>query len=122
MCGVGHRENSTVHVSGIRAREIGGIDKLEHNRLAIRRERPFHARLVPCSAVVRHHQAVAIHLSADRPDLIDRKRVLVALHDLGTVGERDNVLDDDVLRDVFVESDVRIARPLDLGRIERGLR
>src|ERR1700681_165970 len=42
----------------------------------------------------------------------------------GVVGDRGQlaVLDDDVLRDVFVDADIRVARPLDLGRVERGLR
>src|SRR2546427_6054560 len=40
----------------------------------------------------------------------------------GVVGDRGQlaVLDDDVLRDVFVEAHVRVARSLDLSRVERG--
>ena len=42
----------------------------------------------------------------------------------GVIGDRGQlaVLDDDVLRDMFVEADVRIARPLDLRRVEGGFR
>ena len=42
----------------------------------------------------------------------------------GVIGDRGQlaVLDDDVLRDMFVEADVRVAGPLDLRRVEGGFR
>src|SRR5579863_2326151 len=58
MVGVEHGNHYALHVTGIRSREIRGIEKVEGDGLAIGGCRSRHARLVARSAVVREHEAV----------------------------------------------------------------
>jgi|SRR5450631_2840325 len=62
MVGVHESEDDAVHMAGVRAAEIGGVEKIKSDGLAVWRGGRDHARLVARAAVMRHQQAIVVQV------------------------------------------------------------
>jgi len=58
VVGAEHRDHQVIHVTGLRAIEIRGVDKVEGDGLAVRGSARLHPGLVADSAVVSQEQAI----------------------------------------------------------------
>ena len=82
---VDEREDHFFDVAGVRAGEVGGVDVIEGERLAVGGDAGLHARLVAHAAVMSQQQAASIQI--EQADHIVRVVALDLAHHRGSPGD-----------------------------------